>query len=135
MMAAEGGLRHVLVGGHQKVVLLGCQLLVGAGECLLSGLAVGGGLVHPARQLTDEFVLVYISGGGARDEHIVKPVKVLYLVYETLVLHLLLERLFGLYGQEVPALIRPRRAIPDPNVVVQADGISHVQVRARLRRL
>lgn len=91
MMAAEGGLRHVLVGGHQKVVLLGCQLLVGAGECLLTGLAVGGGLVHPACQLTDEFVLVYISGGGTSDEDIVEPVEVLYLVYEALVLHLLLK--------------------------------------------
>lgn len=88
---AEGDLRHVLVGGHQKVVLFGSQLFVGAGECLLTGLAVGGGLVHPARQLTNEFVLVYISGGGASDEDIVEPVEVLYLAYEPLVLHLLLK--------------------------------------------
>lgn len=90
-MAAEGGLRHVLVGGHQKMVLLGCQPLVGAGERLLTGLAVGGGLEHPACQLTDEFVLVYIIGRGARDEHVVEPVKVFNLAYEALVLHLLLE--------------------------------------------
>ena len=73
------------------MVLFGSQLLVGAGECLLSGLAVGGGLVHPARQLTNEFFLVKISGGGASDEHIVEPVEVLYLVYEPFVLHLLLK--------------------------------------------
>jgi hypothetical protein len=91
IIMAEGGLRHVLVGGHQKVILFGSQLLVGTGECLLSGLAVGGGLVHPTRQLTDEFVLVYISGRGASDEHIVEPVEVLYLAYEPFVLHLLLK--------------------------------------------
>lgn len=91
IIMAEGGLRNVLVGCHQKVVLFGSQVFVGAGECLVTGLAVGGGLVHPACKLTNEFVLVYICGGGASDEHVVEPVEVLYLTYETLVLHLLLE--------------------------------------------
>ena len=41
------------------ILLPSSPLLVGAGECLLAGLAVGG-LGHPTCELTHELFLVYL---------------------------------------------------------------------------
>ena len=126
-------LARILVGRHQKMILLSCWLFfISCSQIFWVWFSIGWR--HSLSKFINELFLINLRWRRAGDKYIVETIQILYFRDQSLVLHFLIKTSLWLNSLISLSLcsIRARRPIPYPNMIVQPYRISHVNMWARL---